>query len=243
MYSYRTTEIDTAMVTRKPVLGPRGKLLQEDRPDVYAVDLIHPGLSTSVRGDLLTSDAVSKMVIRLPDLIERAATATGIDSNHVIYIYDETPKRTAINGGKPVFLAAAEIITHNLTANSARTALKREIAMEDILTAKLSYTTTIQASDHTWRIIIEGQEAENDIAFVVLGGVIIMLACFFVAFAFHAHLARIAKMQRIKSDMEEEKAQLALLQAKREMHLNDFIAHEVRYVKSICSIQTFWNRR
>jgi CHASE domain len=227
MYSYRTTEIDTAMATQKPVLGPRGKLLQDDRPDVYAVDLIHPGYSSSAQGEhIASSDAVSKIVIRFPDLIERAVLATGYSSNYVIYIYDETPKRTAVNGGKPVFLAAAEIL--NQTGSSAGIALKREIPMEDIPTTELSYSTTIQASDHTLRVIIQGEEAEPDIVFVVLGGVIIMLACFFVAFAFCAHFTRTAKMHQIKSDTEEEKAQLALLQAKRETHLNEFIAHEVR---------------
>ena len=34
-------------------------------------------------------------------------------------------------------------------------------------------------------------------------------------------------MQQIQSRAEAEKAELALLQAKRETHLNDFIAHEV----------------
>ena len=227
MYSFRKEEIDTALTSMKPVLGPRAKLLQEDSPDVYAVSLIHPGYSTSLPGELSAADAVSKIVIRLPDLIEEAATAT-MSLKRAVYIYDETPKRTAADGGKPVFLAAVDILCHTNTSG-VRTQLKREVVMDEIPNATHFFSTTIHAADHTWRVIIVGTEPDHDITFVVLGGVIIMLGCFILAIGFHTNLSRVAKLQQIKSLAEAEKSELALIQAKREMHLNDFIAHEVRY--------------
>lgn len=225
MYSFRRAEIDKAMATMKPVMGPRGKLLQEDRPDVYAVELIHPGISTSLPADLSAASAVSKVVIRIPNLIERAATATS-NTETSVYIYDETNIRTATNDGKPVFLAATDVV-YNET-NGVHTKLKREVAIDEISYGEHSFTTTIQAADHTWRVIILGKETKNDVFFVTIGGAIILIGCIGVALGFHVNFKRLDKIQQIKTSSETEKAELAMLQAKREMHLNDFIAHEVR---------------
>ena len=46
-----------------PGSRPRGKLLQEDRPDVYGVELIHLGIKTSLPGDLLAANSVSKIEV------------------------------------------------------------------------------------------------------------------------------------------------------------------------------------
>jgi signal transduction histidine kinase len=47
-------------------------------------------------------------------------------------------------------------------------------------------------------------------------------------FWFNSNLKRVAKVNAIKSQNEAEKAEIAITQARRERHLNDFIAHEVR---------------
>lgn len=226
MYSFRQDEIDTAMATLQPVLGARGVLLQENTTGIYAVSLIHPGYPTSLTGDLASTDAVTKIVIRMPDIIEQAAAATK-STPHTVYIFDQTPKRTATNDGKPVFLAAAEILgTPDINGTHTRTL--PELELKDIPKATHSFETTLRAADHSWRIVIHGAEPQHDIFYVALGGVIILLGCLILALAFLSNLHRVAKMQQIQSKAEAEKAELALLQAKRETHLNDFIAHEVR---------------
>ena len=219
MYSLRKDEIDKAMQTVKPVLGPRAKLFRENLPDVYAVELIHPGRPTSIKNDLSIGDGISKLTIRVPDLIEQAAKATGSRLTSV-YIYDETPNPN----GEPVFLAAADIVCgtkHNQTA-----VLKPEIPIENITKSKHSYTTTIQAADHTWRIVVQGNQPDN-IAWQILAGIAIFIGCCILVIAFHINLNRVAKVQKLHSIAEAEKAELALIQARRETHLNDFIAHEV----------------
>ncbi|KAL3914836.1 MAG: hypothetical protein SGILL_005928, partial [Bacillariaceae sp.] len=152
MYSFRKAEIDKAFETGKAVLGPRGKLLREDHPDVYAVSLIHPGSpGHSHPGNAeTTSVGISKIVIRIPDLIEQAALST-VSIPSAVYIFDETLHRTIDNDGEPIFLAAADISYCKEGCNSTvpRTELKRELPIQNITANRLSYTTTIQAADHT----------------------------------------------------------------------------------------------
>ncbi|KAL3905502.1 MAG: hypothetical protein SGILL_009653, partial [Bacillariaceae sp.] len=151
MYSFRKEEIDKAIETGKAVLGPRGKLLQEDHPDVYAVSLIHPGSPGHFHDDSsATSVGVSKIVIRIPDLIAQAAASTETFPS-AVYIYDETPHRSANNDGEPIFLAAADITCCEPGSNKTvpNTELKRESPIGNISSARLSYTTTIHAADHT----------------------------------------------------------------------------------------------
>ncbi|KAL3905503.1 MAG: hypothetical protein SGILL_009654, partial [Bacillariaceae sp.] len=62
----------------------------------------------------------------------------------------------------------------------------------------------------------------------IFGGAVIFCGCLFFLVAFQANMNRIAKMHQMQSEADSEKAHLALLQARRETHLNDFIAHEVR---------------
>lgn len=238
MYSFRQDEIDTAMATLKPVLGPRGKLMQEDTAGVYGVSLIHPGYVTEMEQDhpSSASQAITKIVVRIPTLIEQAATMTKSPPSSV-FIFDETPKRMAVYENQPVFLGAVNVLPEN-KINGSRTELRPEIQWSELPSATHSFETTIQAADHTWRVIIQGEEPDYDIFYIVLGGGFILLGCIVLAVAFHSNLHRMTKMQRIQSRGEAEKAELALLQAKREMHLNDFIAHEVRNPLSsaICAL-------
>ena len=224
MYSFRKNEIDKAFDTGKPVLGPRGKLLREDVPDVYAISLIHPGLQTSIAGDLGKHGGVSKLVIRAPDLIRQAAEST-VETPKSIYIFDETPHRTVTNDGKPIFIAGANILCKHSWNESQ--ILLREIAMEDIVHPRHTYMTTIQAADHTFRIIVHGEEEDYAIVWQILGGVAILFGCVVLVVAFHSNLNRVARMHELRHVAETEKVEMALLQARRETHLNDFIAHEV----------------
>jgi len=228
LYYYRKNEIDTALKTSQPVIGPRVRLFQDNRPGVYGVELLHPGFLTTLPGDLAASPAIAKLVIRVPDWIEEAARAT-LSQKSKVFIYDETPKRTKTNNGQPIFLAASQIFDREQEKHqNQKTQVMVDVSINAIPSASHCYSTTIQAADHTWRIIVQEAQPKKDIAFVVLGGVVIIVGCFVLAFAFRANLARAAKISEIRSRGEEEKAELALLQAKREMHLNDFIAHEVR---------------
>jgi signal transduction histidine kinase len=228
MYSILKNEIDKAFETQKPVLGPRGILLQDDRPGVYGVSLIHPGHSTAV--GLSQPRGVSKIVIRIPDLIDQTARAT-VTIPSAVYVYDETPDHTVMNNGDPIFLAAAEVRcckSAECNETNPMTEILPEIPMADIPSARHSFATSIQAADHTWRVVIHGTEPNYNVTWQVFAALAIFVGCALLAIAFHINFSRVAKMHSIRSAAEREKAEMALLQARRETHLNDFIAHEVR---------------
>jgi len=70
------------------------------------------------------------------------------------------------------------------------------------------------------------------LAYVILGGALILATCCCLALWFHARLTRMMHVEEIKSAVEAEKAALVLENIKkvvqRERDLNEYLAHEVR---------------
>lgn len=89
LYSYRSEWVEKAFRTHAPVLSGRAKLFQDPREEIWAVEMIHPGLYRSeseINDDSQTRKldhppeedttpltAVTKLVIRVTDLIEEHA--------------------------------------------------------------------------------------------------------------------------------------------------------------------------
>ena len=217
LYSYRQKEIEKAFETRMPVLGNRARLFQDPDPRVYGIEFIHPGIHNY--SDVKKEEertGLSKLVIKIPALVNRAAAAFLKDSR--VYLFDASNPDE-----EPVFLAGADLVGNKID-------LKEVCLCSEVPSASKTFSKTICIMDKQWRIVIQplGNNYEEQLRFVILGGVLIFLACVIIVFWFRTHMNRLAKESRIKSKAESEKSELALSQVKRERHLNDFIAHEVR---------------
>jgi CHASE domain len=97
---------------------------------------------------------------------------------------------------------------------------------------------TIRAAERDWIIVIESVSGTfvPEILFVVIGGLIILSASIMLAFWFHAHMNRMNKINKMRSDAATEKAALivetARKQATMERQLNEYIAH----VRVLCAL-------
>ena len=94
------------------------------------------------------------------------------------------------------------------------------------------YEERIPVASGEWTIVVVSNNSiyDADLTFVVVGAVMILAICVFVAFFIFTSMRRVAKVSVM--EIEAEKAALlidtqeAAIRSERE--LNEFIAHEVR---------------
>lgn len=211
--------IDTGL----PSLTDRLVLVQETG-NTFGVVLFHPGYNLTEGTDVWPRDLAS-IVIRIPDLLRRAAAGNGISS--AVYIYDESDSL-----GVPRFLGASEIVTGKNDANLP----ERELAdLEKWLHhgGILHQANRIKAANKDWVVVTHALDGayQPNLAFVIFGGIIIFLASVCLAYWVHANSKRIDAYNKMRAHAESERAALILENArqatKAERELNDFIAHEV----------------
>jgi signal transduction histidine kinase/CheY-like chemotaxis protein len=210
----RAKAIDNAVTTWKPALSDRLKLVQETDPNAYGFGLIHPGVPNSI----VTGPApngFSQIIVRIPALLERAARVSLVSTS--VYIFDTTD--TSI---EPIFLGGADVVVDrgNVSLNS--------IPETRLIDTSSYFTRVFQVADRNWTVSVVPVESSLDLVYIILGGSIIFVACIVAAIWFHAHLGRVAKMNALRSEAEQEKSKVAEKQALLERELNEFIAHEVR---------------
>ena len=93
---------------------------------------------------------------------------------------------------------------------------------------------TMHIATRTWKVIIVGDpdEFQPDNTFVILGAVLLLVACILLALWLTTNHGRQVKYARLLRDAQAEKASLLLDHARqtalREREMNDFIAHEIR---------------
>jgi signal transduction histidine kinase/CheY-like chemotaxis protein len=195
-------------------LSDRLKLVQETDPNAYGFGLIHPGVPNSVRR-ASAPNAFSQIIVRVPALLERAARVALVSSS--VYIFDST--NTAID---PIFLGGADIRVDN-----------GEVTLSSIPETPLAetsshFTHVIRVADRNWTITAVPKDTSLDLVFIIMGGCIIFVGCIVAAVWFHSHLGRISKLNKLRSQAQKEKAEIAQKQVLLERELNEFIAHEVR---------------
>ena len=183
-----------------PALTDRLVLVQE-KSNTFGVVLFHPGYNLSEGTDVWPRDLAS-IVIRIPDLLRRAAAGNGISS--AVYIYDESDSR-----GVPRFLGASEIVTGENDKNLPEVELA---TLEDRLHDEniLHQGNTIRAANKDWKIVthvLDGAYQPN-LAFVIFGGVIIFLASVCLAYWVHANSRRIDYYNKMRANAEAERAAL-----------------------------------
>ena len=181
------------------------------------------------------------MVIRIPDLIKKAAKDASVGIS--VSIFDST-NASAL----PIFMGGADIFVDNqqrdgrdddrIDGPTVIPALARNLT--DIQESATRYEQrTIQIADKTWTIAVTSQPGsfESSLVFVIFGGTIIAVASVILAIWFYTNMWRVSQMQKMKAQAEAEKAALILDAAKKqtasEKSFNEFLSHEVR--NPLCS--------
>ena len=212
-----------AVNRNKPILSPRLRLVQ-DTSDAYGVILAHPGVPTSIE-NVTRSNTVAQIVARVPSFLRYALRSS--TENQSVYLYDSTESSSSTTDQQPAFLGALAFDKHQ--SSSTFTELP-ECDLKSIPrpTSSRYYEQEMGVAGRKWTIVIVSTAYPVDLKFVVVGGTLILAASILCAASFYSHLARIAKLNEIKSKGERERAEIARIQVARERHLNEFMAHEVR---------------
>lgn len=212
----------------QPALTDRLRLVQEEEAAAYGVVLMHPGykLSASSSDETWPKDLAS-IVIRIPDLLRRATDNQRNPS--IVYIFDKSD-----SSGIPLFLGGVKITPADNENQEADLEFVAEKLLEQVQGGRLYREIDVQIANKVWTVSVDAIDGtyEPDYIFVVVGGVIILLATMGLAWWVHENTNRVAKINRLKAEAEAEKASLILESARKaadaERELNDFIAHEVR---------------
>jgi len=221
------------MTYGEPALTDRLRLVQETEIKSYGVVLMHPGVNLTTQPDTWPRDLAS-IVIRIRDLLSRAALKQGEAS--AIYIYDNDD-----SGGIPIFLGAGQVVPGQ-KKETADITWYEEIEIQDLraLHHDHRFEDVVLAANKEWTVIVTSlpETFQPDVLFVILGGCIIIVASILLSFWVWSNTRRIARYNRERAEAEQEKAALILDNAKQaalaERNLNDFIAYVYFYQFRCC---------
>jgi len=208
----------------QPALTDRLRLVQETETKAYGVVLMHPGVNLTTTPDVWPRDLAS-IVVRIRDLIERAAQNQGEAA--LVYLYDKSD-----SSGQPLFLGAAQVVPSARVREKADMIWLPEIELDDLqaaVTSRHYFQEDVLVANKEWTVVVKAISGtfEPDVLFVVLGGVIFLLASVLLALWVWNNARRIAVYNRLRAQAEQEKAALILdnarQAAKAERDLNDFI--------------------
>ena len=213
-------ELDQALTTMKPTMTGRFRLGESS----YALIYIHPGIKRA--GSNETSNALSAIVVAVSEILKRAMRTQ--NENLGVYVYDETYH----DGNQPqesYFLGGAQYVHHD---GDSQMKFVDEVDIKTARTsAKRIREVSVPVEDRIWRIIVTDPKNvyEPELAFVILAGTVILVACLMLAIWFYTSINRAAKIQEITLASEAEKAALVVENAKAaaaaEREINDYIAH------------------
>lgn len=187
-----------------PALTDRLRLVQEKEAVAYGVVLMHPGVNLTRTDDVWPRDLAS-IVVRIPALLERSASAQGESSR--VYIYDKSD-----SGGEPLFLGAADVQKRQGDGKATITDLE-ETKIETLQgKSRHIHVKDISAANKIWTVVILSVDGsfEPDLLFVVLGGSIIGVASMCLAWWIWSNNRRMIRFNRMKAQVNAEKAELIL---------------------------------
>jgi len=237
--------VDEAVTSWKPILS--NPIRQNPPiPGSNYVILLHPGVQVSTQYQD-RSGGLSSIIATFSMLIEHAAAdrdPVGGGDSVSVYIFD-----TSI-GITNRFFGGVHI---NVQNDEQHFTYQEEVELEVIKSKNsMHYIQEIAIEHQTWTVVVVPQKGtyEADNTFVILGGVLIFVACLCLALWFHSRMSREKKVTEIKRIAESEKAALVIENAqnaeKAERDLNDYIAHEVRNpltaAMSACSFLSFTHK-
>ena len=222
----RRQAIDLCLQSGEPAISDRLKLVQETSNEAYGVVLLHPGVNLTTNLDVWPRDLAS-IVIRIPDLLERSTQSQNVGVN--VYLHD----RMQASPDESVFLGAVQVGPHVTSEDGGYIHLP-EMSIAQLSKTKRVWMQDLNATNKVWTVSVVPLDGsfEPHLVFVILGGVIILLASVFLAYGVRRNTQRVVRFNQMKHQVEAEKAALILEHAKNtaksERELNDFIAHEVR---------------
>ena len=223
----RQETIRTALDTWQPALTERLVLVQETE-GTYSVVLMHPGVPVSTQPNEKPND-VSNIAIRIPDLLDRATDSITYPVS--VFLYDSTHDHS------PSDEYLAGVIIHTQSGDNITKTFTSEEELSDLRSSsqgQLWLERTIDVANKKWIVAVQAQNGDYkaNITFVLLGGIITLLACVCIATWVMSNTRRIAKLTEMKAIADAEKTALIVENAKHaanlERDLNDWIAHEVR---------------
>jgi signal transduction histidine kinase/CheY-like chemotaxis protein len=222
----RAETIEAALKNWNPTLTPRLKLVQETNPSAYSVILMHPGIPVSNDPDRKPRD-LATLVIRIPDLLRTSAVRYQSESI-AVYIFDSSKA-----DDDPQFLGGVGVSVRDGLATEMFFDETEHAALRSSNTKRI-YEEVLTVASSKWTIVVVPVAGtfEEDLTFVILGAIMIFVACTCLAMYIYARRAAMITRNEMISGSEAEKAALlietAKASARAERELNDFIAHEVR---------------
>jgi signal transduction histidine kinase len=196
--------------------------------DQNSVMLLHPGIPLSNHKDRIPED-VAMLLINSESIITRLTSAVAYQSV-AIYLFD-----CSVAIDDHVFLIGADL---SKDPSDKDQYYLPEIKMDDLMASSagswMETTYIAISSTTTWSIAVVSLdgEFESNSASTITAGVLMFVACSFVAFWIWWDMQRNRTMQTIRSQADAENAAIKLksaqAQARAEQELNDYIAHEIR---------------
>lgn len=155
--------IDNSIATGRPYMGQRFRLFNDpDDRSVFGSIFISPGIVTRQEEERESNPerrktALSMIVIRIPDLIERASRFTS--TSFTVHLFDNSTEHRD-KDGNPLFLGAATTSNNdaNNQQNHRRTfVLKDEVPYLQVPTQPggRKFSTQIDVADHKWIVVIQ----------------------------------------------------------------------------------------
>jgi signal transduction histidine kinase/CheY-like chemotaxis protein len=166
------------------------------------------------------------VVISVTKLLTRAAL--GEAESTLVYLFDESDSLY----DHPVFLGGVAV--DNLESSVDVTPTEEEKLKNLENSDSRCIFQNIPIAQKEWKVVVcaLGGSYSPEHLFVILGGVVIFVACICVALWFFTAMRRATKIDQIKNAAESEKAALIVDNAEKaaeaERYLNEYIAHEVR---------------
>ena len=219
-YTHNRKNVDKVVTTWKPVLTERLGLEKHGPPDSYTIILLHPGLPPTDE-NVTRPTAVSQLFIRIPSYLDRATV--GVTVSKTLYMFDSTDPLQ-----EPAFLGAVDVRRdHHDVMQRYRLP---EVDLADISRSSSThfFTNELPFADRRWTIVVTSEDHQADLAYIIVGGTVVFASILLLTIWFHSHLSRVARINQMRSEAQEQSARHANEQAARERRLNEFMAHEVR---------------
>ena len=205
------SEIDLCVSTGEPVLSGRLQLVQEEVIGLYGVIVYHSGTILERDDPNEKQTVISLIVVKMQKFLNRVA-AQHQDANLEVYIYDTTPHNT--NGKDAIFLGAAQMTK----GNDGSIKLLPEIELEELESRDNSmlYESEVPITPSgQWLILVVPVDDtyEPRVAYIALGGSMIIAFGIICAIWFYNKTVRDAKFNDMRVAAEAERAALIVKSA------------------------------
>lgn len=170
---------------------------------------MHPGITPEQPNE------VSLVVVRIRSLLLRAARTQATSSSVVMFDTTNQDEEPHFLGGIDIQVDEIDHTDEHHGHGQHHYTYTPETTMESVRNAGLLlWEESVSIADREWQILVT-HPASPAIAFVILGSVIILLACLCLAAWYHTNARRETRMHNMRVVAEAEKAALILENAEK----------------------------